>query len=195
MPFVAKLSPEQWAEIRRLRTEGATYPELSERFRISISAIGRHARKEAWPGTGRTAAADRKGKAATLPSPGTAGIRGRLALRLYSVIEIKIRMMELRMHKQLLAHERDPDGTAPPAPAKEERESFAALIESINQVTEMASEPAPAADGRRKSAIAANPELTALSADIDPDGLASASEKDEFRRELAEHLGKMFPKP
>src|SRR5574342_710077 len=100
-------------------------------------------------------------------------------------------MMELRLHKQLLAHERDPDGAAPPAPAKEQRESFAALIESINQVTEMASEPAPAADGRRKSAIAANPELTALSADIDPDGLASASETDEFRRQLAEHLGKM----
>jgi hypothetical protein len=100
------------------------------------------------------------------------------------------------MIKHLQVQESDPDGAAPPAPAKDERESFAALIDSINQVTEMASEPAPAADGRRRTASrAVNPELTALSDDIDPDGLAIASEKDDFRRELAEHLGKMFPKP
>ena len=73
---------------------------------------------------------------------------------------------------------------------KDQRDGFAALIESINQVTEMASEPA-AADGRRRSA---NPELTRLSSDIDPDALAAASEKDAFRREIAERLEKLFPK-
>ena len=77
------------------------------------------------------------------------------------------------MIKQLQAHESDPDGAVPPAHTKDERDSFAALIDSINQVTEMASEPAPAADGRRTTATGAiNPELTALSDDIDPDGLA-----------------------
>jgi len=83
-------------------------------------------------------------------------------------------------------------------PGKDERENFAALIDSISKVTEMASESAPAANGRRRTATATgaiNPELTALSRDIDPDGLAVASKKDDFRRELAEHLGKMFPKP
>jgi hypothetical protein len=52
----------------------------------------------------------------------------------------------------------------------------------------MASDPASAADGRRKSAT--NPELTALSDDIDPDGLAAASAKDQQRAELARQLAK-----
>jgi hypothetical protein len=98
----------------------------------------------------------------------------------------------------LQAQESDPDAGVPPAPAKDERENFAALIDSINKVTEMASEPAPAAHGRRRTATAAgagNPELSALSDDIEPDGLAIASEKDQYRRELAEHLARMFPKP
>ena len=95
------------------------------------------------------------------------------------------------MNKQLKAEEAGEPG----APAtQEERSSFAALIESINQVTEMASEPAAVVDGKgRKSAI--NPELSALSGDIDPDALAAASEKDQLRAELAERLGALFPKP
>ena len=75
-------------------------------------------------------------------------------------------MMELRMIKQLQAQENDPDASVPPAPGKDERENFAALIDSINKVTEMASESAPAANGRRRTATATgaiNPELTALS--------------------------------
>jgi hypothetical protein len=106
--------------------------------------------------------------------------------------------MELRMQRELQDQECNPDGASASVPLKDERESFAALIQSINQVTEMASDPAPAADGRRRTANAdraVNPELTSLSDDIDPDGLATASEKDQYRRELAEHLGRMFPKP
>jgi len=99
-------------------------------------------------------------------------------------------MMELHMQKQLEAYAKTDAGIEPPLTTKDQRDTFAALIESINQVTEMASEPAPAADGRRKFA---NPELTRLSADIDPDGLAIASEKDALRAELAERLGKLFP--
>ena len=102
------------------------------------------------------------------------------------------------MIKQLQAQENDPDASVPPAPGKDERENFAALIDSISKVTEMASESAPAANGRRRTATATgaiNPELTALSDDIEPDALAAASEKDRYRRELAEHLGRMFSKP
>ena len=193
MAFVSKLSPEQWAEARCLRSGGTTYEAIGARFGVKADAIARRARRESWTQPARRAigAAPR----ATAGSPGTAGIRSRLALRLYKVIEVRIRMMELRMNKQLQAHERDPDGPVP-APTKDERESFAALIESINQVTEMASEPAPATGGRRRTATGpVNPELTALSDDIDLDGLAAASAKDNYRRELAEHLGKMFPKP
>jgi hypothetical protein len=206
MQFVSKLSPEQWAEARCLRAGGATFPQIAARFGLSASTIRARAHREGWSTAAPAVAAPRRSPGrsrAAVASPGTAGIRSRLALRLYNVIECRIRLMEMRMQKQLQAQlradGRDPDSifdaTLPPPPTKDERDSFAALIESINQVTEMASDPAPAADGRRTTAArSVNPELTALSDDIDPDGLAVASEKDEYRRELAEHLGKMFPK-
>jgi hypothetical protein len=198
MTFVSKLSPEQWAEARRLRAGGATFDAIGQHFGLSSSTFSVRARKEGWPSPVVDARAGQARSAKTgARSPGTAGIRSRLALRLYNVIEFRIRMMELRMMKQLQAledQERDPEGSVPPAPTKEERESFAALIASINQVTEMASEPAPATGGRRRTATGAiNPELAALSDDIDPDALAAASEKDARRRDIAERLGKMFP--
>lgn len=196
MTYTSKLSPEQWAEARRMRADGAAYRRISERLGISVCAVARRARRESWPPPTTAVVRAPPRPQAGLAAAGTASTRSRLALRLYRVIECKIRLMELRMIKQLQAHD-GPDGDGLPPPAtKEERESFAALIASINQVTEMASDPAPAAQGRKGTASrAVNPELTALSDDIDPDGLAVASEKDQFRRELAEHLGRMFPKP
>ena len=111
------------------------------------------------------------------------------------IFECRIRMLELRLLKQLQLQQSDPHGTVPPASAREECASLAALIDSINQVTEMASDPAPAANGRRRTATAASavsPELATLGDDSVAGGLAAASEKDQFRRELAEHLGKML---
>jgi hypothetical protein len=199
MTFVSKLSPEQWAEAKRLRAGGASYESISQRVGIVASALSRRSRKEGWPSSAPTRPAPtvpRCANAGHPSSPATAIIRSRLALRLYAVIECKIRMMELRMIKELQAHKRADSDGLPPPPIADERESIAALIDSINRVTEIASEPAPAADGRRASARGAiNPELTALSTDIDPDGLAIASEKDNYRRELAEHLGKMCLRP
>jgi hypothetical protein len=197
MPFVSKLSPEQWAEARRMRAGGASWAAIGGHFGIHPTTVRDRARREAWSLPGSASATPRRANAAPA-TPATAGIRSRLALRLYKVVEFKIRMMELRMYKQLQAqleaHGRDADGSVPPPPSKDERESFAALIDSINQVTEMASEPALAADGRRRTATGAiNPELIALSSDIDPDGLAAASEKDALRRDIAERLAKIFP--
>jgi hypothetical protein len=198
MPAPTKLSPEQWAEARRLRADGTPWIAIGAQLGLHETSLRKRAQREGWstPEEARGAPAD---KPRRIASPGTAGVRSRLAQRLYKVIECRIRMMELRMTRQLKAHEGDPDAE-PPAASKDESDSFAALIDSINKVTEMASEPAPAAGGGRKSAAGAaagaiNPELTALSDDIDPDGLAIASEKDQYRRELAEHLGKMFAKP
>lgn len=191
MLFAPKYTPEQWAEARRLRAEGLIFAVIGERVGIKPETIASRARKERWSGSpGPTVAAAARRRKAPVSSPATAQIRRVLALRLYSLLELKIRMMELRMKKQLDVCEQSPAGAEPPAVTKDERETFAALIESINQVTEMASDPPAAADGRRKSASA---ELTALSADIDAGGLAIASEKDQFRAEIAERLGKLFP--
>lgn len=193
MKFAAKYTPEQWAEARRLRAEGLIFRAVAKSLGFKTSAtVSTRARKEGWWGSENTGVAGlAKGKPRGGASPATAPIRRALAVRLYSFIEFEIRMKELRMKKQLDDYAQSPAGTEPPAVTKEERESFAALIEQINLVTEMASEPASAADGRRKSAI--NLELTALSDDIDPTGLAIASEKDQFRREIAEKLEKLLP--
>ncbi len=188
--FVSKLSSEQWAEARRLRAEGATFAAIAARFGMSAQAIATRARKDVWATSGSVIGAKPAKGRARVPSPATADIRHRLALRLYHILEIEICMLELRMSKELEAYKNSSDLGLPAAANKEVREHFAALIERFKQVTEMDSEPASAADGRRKSV---NRELTALSPDIDPDGLAIASEKDQFRAEIAERLGKLFP--
>ena len=101
MQLSAKPSPEQWAEAKRLRTGGASFERIGVQVGIAASVISRRARKEGWPSSAPTRPAPtaprraRGGRA----SPATALIRSRLALRLYAVIECKIRMMELRMIK------------------------------------------------------------------------------------------------
>lgn len=194
MTFTPKYTPEQWAEARRLRAEGLGFTAIARQvgFRKAC-AVSTRAKREGWADNPRVGnAAPGKG-AARRPSPATADIRRALAQRLYRLIDLDIRKLEMRMQKDLEEHKHAPPGAKPPAISQEDCDSFATIIERINLVTEMASEPASAAEGGRKFAV--NPELTALSDDIDPAGLAAASEKDQFRRELAEHLGKMFPKP
>src|SRR5687767_7725977 len=101
MKFVSKLSPEQWAEAKRLRAGGATYEAIAHSVGIAVSAVSSRARREGWPApaSAHPAPAAPRRAAPKGPSPATASIRGRLALRLYAVIECKIRMMELRMIK------------------------------------------------------------------------------------------------
>jgi hypothetical protein len=186
MRFASKLSPDQWAEARRLRAEGSTYSDIASRLGVTVATIKNRAGKEGWPTPrveGNPAAPVRK------PSPTTVETRQRLAQRLYKITEVSMKKLELSMHKQLQALEQDPDAVVSPAAAREERDALAALIDSINQITEMASEPASAAVGGRKSAP--NPELTALSDEIDAAGLAAASEKDQQRTELARQLAKV----
>jgi hypothetical protein len=190
MTFTPKYTPEQWAEAKRLRADGVNFRIIAERvgFRSSVS-VAERARKEGWPAAPAAAnnAAPHKPPGRRV-SPAIADIRRALAQRLYRLIDLNIRKMEMRMQKELEEHKHAPPGAEPPVVTHEDRESFAAIIESINQVTEMASEPASAAEGGRKFAV--NPELTALSDDIDAAGLAAASEKDEQRAELARRLAK-----
>jgi hypothetical protein len=188
MRFPSKLSPDEWAEVRRLRALGTSFADLSRHFGMKAQSISSRARREGWanPSEPEPRAGGGQRSRSRSASPATADVRRRLALRLYRVIEFSISMMELGMQKRLETFTQDPDAEAP-AVTRSESDSFAALIQQINQVTEMASEPATA-DGRRKSAT--NPELTALSDEIDADGLAVASEKDENRARLAQQLAK-----
>jgi hypothetical protein len=185
--FVSKLSPEEWAEVRRQRAEGATFGALAARFGLAANTIAKRARKEDWASTGSVVGKPPARGGARIASPATAEVRRHLALRLYRLIEIQIRMLELRMNKDLEAQQNALDAGEPAPPIEDRREIFAALIEQINQVTEMASEPDTAAAGRRKSASA---ELGILSADLDPAAVVAASEKDAKRARLAQQLAK-----
>ena len=189
MSFVSKLSPEQWAEARRLRAAGQSLAAIARRFGLKRNTVSQRARLEGWssPTDGPPSGSKTK---ARRPSPVTAEIRAELGRRLFGVIAVRTRMMELSMQKKLQARENNEAGADHPLTTKDEREAFAALIADIKQVMEITPEPAAAADGRRTTA---NPELTALSDDLDPDGLAAASEKAALGAELAEHLGKLFP--
>ena len=189
MSFVSKLSPDQWAEARRLRAAGQSLAAIARRFGLKRNTVSRRARQEGWSSPTDGPPAGRKTKARR-PSPATAEIRAELGRRLFSMIAVSIGMKELHMHRQLEAYQKNDAGSEPPVTAMDQPSVLRSLIESINQVMEMASEPAAAADGRRTSA---NPELPRLSDDIDPEGLAAASETDALRAELAEHLGKLFP--
>src|SRR5262245_34494459 len=188
--FASKLSPEQWAEARRLRAAGESYTAIARRFGVNHSTIAGRARREAWPGSAG-ASTTGPGAKARPASPATADIHAEVARRLFGVIAARTRMMELSMQKRLGARRKNDGGSEPPIVTREERDDFAALIHDIKQVLEISPEPAATtADGRR---TAANPELTALSDDIDPHGLAVASQKGALRAELAERLGKLFP--
>ena len=48
MTVKSLLTPEQWAEARRLRAEGASLDALAEQFGVAHSTMGRRARKEGW---------------------------------------------------------------------------------------------------------------------------------------------------
>jgi transposase len=188
--FISKLSPEQWAEARRLRAVGESCTAIARRFGVTRSTVAGRARREAWPGPDGTSSATAAPRAkARLASPATADIHAEVARRLFGVIAVRTRMMELSMQKRLEARKKNDAGSELPLATMEERDDFAALIQDIKQVLEISPEPAATAAGRTRTA---NPELTALG-DFDPHGLAAASEKDALRAELAERLGKMFP--
>ena len=194
MKFAAKYTPEQWAQARRLRAEGQSYSHIAAHLGFANpGVVSRRARKEGWlPGAGAKPAKAR-GPGLRNLAPAAARSRSVLVQRLFGFMDLELRTLELSMQKKLDAYETSSDAE-PPSVTDKERASFAALIDNINKVTEMASEPALAADGSRKSAKL-NPELTALSDDIDAAALDAASEKDNFRREIADQLEKLVPKP
>jgi hypothetical protein len=187
--FISKLSPEQWAEARRLRAAGESCTAIARRFGVTRSTVAGRARREAWPGPDGAYPAAPRAKARPA-SPATADIHAEVARRLFGVIAVRTRMMELSMQKRLEARKKNDAGSELPLATMEERDDFAALIQDIKQVLEISPEPAATAAGRTRTT---NPELAAVGDDVDPHGLAVASEKDALRAELAERLGKMFP--
>ena len=79
MSFTSKLSPEQWAEARRMRADGASYARIGRHFGLTPASILKCAQREGWSAPAGVAAR-RTTRARRGPgSPGTAGIRGAAA--------------------------------------------------------------------------------------------------------------------
>ncbi len=182
MLFASKLSPEHWAEARRLRAEGATLTAIAARFGVNLTTIGVRARKEGWASPTATPGATASARTAKTSSQpvATVGIRRRLTHRLYNIMDLKLELMELRMHKQLKDAKKaiKQDGAEIPA-GDEEKDTrhLATFIKTIDQATELDPDRARDADGGATNR----------------DAEARASEADAFRREIAQRIEKLVP--
>jgi hypothetical protein len=179
--FTSSLSPEQWAEARRLRAEGATFATVGRQLGVSACTITKRAHKEDWPSpagspAGSRARAKRSSKPSPLPAD-TADIRRGLARRLYTVMDLNLELMELRMHKQLKQAKKQKDGDTPAGDVEKDMRQLATTMKTIEQATELDPDLHRAADGGAKSS----------------DAEARASEADAFRREIAERIEKLIP--
>jgi hypothetical protein len=173
-----RLTPEQWAEVRRLRDDpDLTNKDIAARMGVSSCAIEQFARRRGWP----VRRAGPKG----VPVAGrptfealTVEARRSLIQRLYRAMDMKLKLMERRLEKQLEKLETDMPG-ADLSSADHERDAraFGTMIKNIDQVKEMQAELDRVAGGQ--PATAADAELF--------------TEADRFRREIAERLSRFIP--
>jgi hypothetical protein len=179
--FASRLTPEQWAEARRLRAEGTTLAVIGKHFGVNPTTIGHRARREGWP-----APLKRAGAAASAGKWKPAGrsyasvdVRRRLTRRIYNIVDSKLELMELRMQKQLKQAKEavKGDGDIPAGDEEQDTRHLATYIKTIDQATEFDPDRARDADGG------------ADTTDIE----ARASEAEAFRREIAERLEKLIP--
>ena len=170
MTFKSPLTPEQWAEARRLRAEGATFVALGKQFGVSDTAIGDRARREGWH-----ARQGAKSKAVAAADD-TTQMRRAIAQRVYSVMNLNLALMELRMQKQL-KDARKKNADIPAIDAEKEMRQLATFMKTLEQTTELDPDRHAHADGGAKFSDAA----------------ARASEADARRREIAERLEGIVP--
>jgi hypothetical protein len=179
-------TPVDWHQIRRLYVDGdEPVAAIARQFGLAPKRIYDHARKCSWPRRSQRtdrpipqASADGEAEpeapAPSLPS----GIAARRALvrRLYRAIDTKLKVMELRMEKELV-----PSRKVKSSSADHERDTraIATLIKTLESVTELEVGLDRPTDG----SPSANHNT--------PDARALADEADRFRRELAERLQRL----
>jgi transposase-like protein len=193
MKFQRKYSDQQWADALRLCAEGRSIAAAAKQVGMHTESLRKRVKSEKSMAAGaaqRTVRAPARSVGSLAPAAARA--HRALVLRLFGYMDLESRTLELSMKRKLHAFQKS--GKAePPSVPQPERARFSDLVDNINKVTEMASEPALAATGRRKSA-AINPELTALSDELDADAFAAASKKDDLRRDIADKLETLVPK-
>jgi hypothetical protein len=176
------LTPEQWAEARRLRAEGATFAAIGRQLGVSPSTVVNRARNEGWPPRfGSVPRAAPRPKLGPLPAE-TAGARRGLMRRIYAIMDISLEMQELRMQKQLKVSRkiaRSGDDAVPPGVSDADLAQFANTLRAIEQGKELDPDLHRSTDGGARSAgVQADP---------------AASEADALRRDIAERLARLVP--
>lgn len=177
-----------WHEIRRLYVDSdEPVAAIARRLGVAPRAIYDRARKDDWPrraDRGKPPCVPPETQAPPLVTAGVpAGLAQRRALvrRLYRAIDTKLKVMELRMEKELTS-------SSKPAPSSADHErdtrAIATLIKTLESVTELEIGLDRAAGGSPANA-AAGPD----------DARAIADEADRFRRELAERLQRLTSPP
>ena len=167
-----RLTPDQWAEARRLReTQGLGLGELAARLGVSERTVRYHADVEGWLSPVGTAKPRKRRPSRSRLNVG----RRELVQRLYKAMDTKLKLMERRMETQMTNLEKGTD--LPSADHERDTRTFGAMIKNIEQVKEMQADLDRVAGGQ--PATAADAELIA--------------EADRFRREIAERLARFVP--
>jgi hypothetical protein len=172
--FVSKLSAEQWAEARRLRAEGASFGAIAKAFDITRDCISRRARRESWDTPGGTAAGPTALSASTLPDD-VLQARRALRQRIFRILDLDLKIMELRMQKRLNDAEA---GRASEGMSDEELKRLGTFKKTIQEHTEFSPDTEPTAGAAARAGAAGHP---------------TPSETDAFRREIAERVEKLIP--
>ena len=163
------LTPEQWAEARRLReTQGLGLGELAAQIGVSERTVRYHADVEGWLSPPGTVKRKKRARSCSRQSPPTIE-------RLYKAMDTKLNLMERRMQTQMTNLDKGTD--LPSADHERDTRTFGAMIKNIEQVKEMQADLDRVAGGQ--PATAADAELIA--------------EADRFRREIAERLARFVP--
>lgn len=178
-----------WREIRRLYVDSSDpVAAIARRFGLAPRRIYDHARKDGWPRRGvrgkpsPTASIADVIEQPTLSAlaaapPSALSQRRALVRRLYRAIDTKLKVMELRMEKELSSSTK-----TVPSSADHERDTraIATLIKTLESVTELEIGLDRPADGSPGAASV-----------VAPDERALADEAERFRRELAERLQRL----
>lgn len=170
------LTPEQWAQARRLREEGATFAAIAIEIGAHESTIAGRARLEGWPRPAGSPPAAPRGTGAARRPESIADIRRSVLTRYYRVMNLNLELMELHMKKQVKDAKKRGADLSSIDPDKHMR-PMTAVAKSLSQAKEMDSDLDRAAGG---GPTASNP-------------ASAASEEDSFRREIAERLEKLVP--
>ena len=169
------LTPEQWAEVRRLRDDpGLSTLKIAHRMGVSPTTIKRHAKRQGW--APRRAGPKNARRPASFEAL-TVASRRSLIQRLYKAMDTKLKLMERRLEKQIENLDHDNVADLPAVDHERDARTFGAMIRNIEQVKEMQADLDRVAGGQ--PATADDAELFA--------------EADRFRREIAERLARFIP--